>query len=302
MKKKILITGGSGFIGFNLLNKLKKYNFQIYILSSKSSRRLKLIKNINYIICDIRDKKKLKKLFSNRFEIIINLAGNIDHSNNIETLKTHYNGCKNLIDLVDKKKIELFLQIGSSLEYGKSKSAQKENLRNYPYSIYGKSKLLATKYLLKKGKEKKFSHIVLRLYQVYGPNQKFDRLIPYAIKCCLKNKKFNCSEGKQIRDFLYVDDLTDLIVKILKKEKIKSGIYNVGSGKPIKIRKVIELINKKIKLGHPLFGKIKMRSDEVLSLYPNISKIKKEFNWQPKVNLLNGLSKTIKSYKKNLGV
>ena len=79
--------------------------------------------------------------------------------------------------------------------------------------------------------------IILRPYQVYGPYQKYDRLIPMVIKSCLKNKKFPCTEGNQERDFLYVDDFTDLIIKILRKKNFKNRIFNVGYGKPIKVKK-----------------------------------------------------------------
>ena len=75
-------------------------------------------------------------------------------------------------------------------------------------------------------KDRRFSkYIILRPYQIFGPYQKFDRLIPFVIKNSLKGKNFNCSAGIQIRDFLFVDDFTLLIKKILKCKNIKSGIY-----------------------------------------------------------------------------
>ena len=137
------------------------------------------------------------------------------------------------------------------------------------------------------------------MYQVYGPNQKIDRLIPITINSCLNGKKFNCTEGYQKRDFLFIDDLTSLIEKILKKKNILSGIYNVGSGKPITVKKLINRIRSIIKRGQPIFGGIKMRSDEIKILYPNNSKVRKNFNWVPKINLDNGLKKTISYYGKN---
>ena len=146
--------------------------------------------------------------------------------------------------------------------------------------------------------EKKFKVIILRLYQVYGPYQKNDRLIPQVINFCLKNKKFPCTEGSQKRDFIYVDDFFNLILKILKKKKLNSGIYNVGCGKPIKVKDVIKKIVGLIKKGTAKFGSIKMREDEINLLYPNIKKVKKNFKWIPKVSLSKGLKKTIKFYEK----
>ena len=98
---------------------------------------------------------------------------------------------------------------------------------------------------------------------------------------------------------MYVDDFTNLILKLLKKKQHKSNIFNVGSGNPIKVKKVINLINKITKRGKPLFGKIKMRKDEITELYPSIEKLKKELNWKPKININIGLKKTILFYEKD---
>ena len=101
-----------------------------------------------------------------------------------------------------------------------------------------------------------------------------------------------------MRDFIFVDDFSNLIAQLLKKKKIKSKIYNVGSGRPLKVKNVINLIKKISKNGKPEFGKIKMRKDEILNLYPSIRRLKKELNWKPKINIKTGLKKTISFYAK----
>ena len=100
----------------------------------------------------------------------------------------------------------------------------------------------------------------------------------------------------QKRDFLYVDDFVELIKKILKQKKIRKEIFNVGSGKPISVKFIIQMIQSSIGLGKPQFGKIPMRKDEINSLYPSIKKIKKKLSWLPKKNLKAGIKKTIQSY------
>lgn len=297
MKQKIIIFGGSGFIGYNLIQRLKKKNFQITSVSRKKTKKNHLIKGIKYLYCDVSKKNDLKKIQSN-YEYIINLSGNINHKNKVETFNTHYLGCKNLVNIFSKKKIKLFIQVGSSLEYGRAKVPHTENSRVKPNSNYGLAKLKATNIIKKIHQKEKFPFIVLRLYQVFGRHQKFDRLIPYIIKCALDGKNFNSTEGKQIRDFLFIDDLIDLFCKILKKKNIKNGIYNVGSGKPKKIKSIIQNILQIIKKGNPLFGKIKMRKDESIKLYPSILKVKKTFDWKPKTHITKGLRATIDFYAK----
>ena len=146
-------------------------------------------------------------------------------------------------------------------------------------------------------KKFKFKFVILRLYQIYGPNQEINRLIPIVISSCLKNKKFNCSSGIQVRDFLYVEDLINLFKKILLSKKKIKKIFNIGSNKPSQVKNVIKMIHYKIKKGHPQFGKIPMRKDESLNYYPDLKKIKKTISWRPKVSLSKGLSKTINYYK-----
>ena len=112
----------------------------------------------------------------------------------------------------------------------------------------------------------------------------------------MNKKKFNCTLGLQKRDFLYVDDLVKLIIQIIRKKKLQSGIYNVGYGKPFSVKTIINKIKHITGKGKPIFGGIKMRKDEIKFLYPNINKVSKTFNWRPKINLLKGLNKTIKFY------
>ena len=291
--QKILVTGANGFLGRNLLNTLaRNTKLKVYGLV-KFKKRIKRIKNINYIQGDITNFKKLKKSIKINFDIIIKFAGNIDHKNKKQTFDAHYKGLKNLLKVINYEPNKLFIQIGSSLEYGKKNYPNFEEDNCVPISHYGKSKNLATKFVQKKLK----NFLILRLYQVYGPLQKKDRLIPITIDSCLKDNSFACSDGLQKRDFLYVGDFVKLIVKILSKRNFSSGIYNVGSGKSIKIRTVIKKIRRIIKKGKPLFGKIDMRKEEVLNSFPSISKIKKTFGWKPTTNLQKGLIKTIKSYE-----
>ena len=190
--------------------------------------------------------------------------------------------------------------MGSSIENGKQSSPQEEIkeilYKNIP-STYGQSKLKATNYLLKLFKHNKFPGIVLRLYLAYGPKQDNNRFIPIIINSCLKNKKFDCSEGKQYRDFIYIDDVVSVIIKSLKSN-IVGEIFNIGTGKPKQIKFIIKKINKLINKGLPNYGKIKMRKDEIMKLYPNISKAKRKLNWYPKTSFENGLKKTINYYQK----
>ena len=87
---------------------------------------------------------------------------------------------------------------------------------------------------------------------------------------------------------------------LLTKKKILGHIFNLGTGKAIKIKKIIEKIHNLTKKGNPQFGKLKMRNDEILKIFPNVNKIKNILGWKPKTSFNQGLQKTLKSYKKDL--
>jgi nucleoside-diphosphate-sugar epimerase len=302
LTKKILITGGTGFIGYHLAKKCLKLNWKVTSLSSNRPKKVRKLKKVKYLIADISSKKKLKNKIKINFDYVVNLAGYVDHSRKLKTIKSHYNGCKNISSLFINSKIKKFIQIGSSIENGKINSPQIEN--NTPnrkiLSAYGEAKLLSSNFLLDLNKKYNFPVTILRLYLIYGPYQDPNRVIPITILNSIFNKKFDCSDGKQSRDFLYIDDLVDGIIKILiKKDNLSGEIINLGSGKPTKIKKIIKNIVNLVGSGKPIFGKVRFRKDEINKLYPNLNKAKKLINWAPKTDLNLGLKKTIFFYKKN---
>ena len=121
MRDNILIVGGTGFIGHHLSKSLKKKK-SVYSISINKPNKSRKVKGVKYINCDIYKKNLLyKKLRKINFDYVINLGGNIDHSNKARTVKSHFFGCKNLVDYFKNKNLKLFIQIGSSLEYGKKK-------------------------------------------------------------------------------------------------------------------------------------------------------------------------------------
>tara|TARA_B100001123_G_scaffold431084_1_gene552043 strand:- start:438 stop:1367 length:930 start_codon:yes stop_codon:yes gene_type:complete len=301
-RKKILVVGGTGFIGFHLIKKLKKKKFSITSLSLNKVKKINRINKIKYIFCDISKKIQLKKKIQSEYDYIVNLGGNVDHSNKKETFQSHYIGSKNLIDIFKKKNIQKFIQIGSSTEYGFEKSPQKEEKNRKKRklkSIYSRSKLKTTNYAISLYQKHKFPITVVRIFLAYGPRQKLDRLIPYVIQSGLMNLNFHCSAGEQVRDYIYIDDVVNFIILLLKNKKTNGEILNLGRGVPVKINFVINEIIRQIKKGKPIFGSIKLRKDEPEKLYADLNKAKKFLNWYPKINLKNGIKKTIRYYEDN---
>jgi len=300
LSKKILITGATGFIGYHLAKYCLKLNWSVTSISTKKPIETRKLKNVEYLICDLYNKNKLNKKLSLDFDYVVNLAGYVDHSNRDRIIKSHYIGCKNLSTILLKTKIKKFIQVGSSIEYGKIRSPQLENKNNKQrtFSAYGEAKLKSTKFLLNLSKKFNFPVTILRLYLVYGPYQDANRVVPITIFNAIKNKKFDCSNGLQLRDFTYIEDVIEAIIKTLKNRQSTGQIINIGQGKPVSIKRVINKICELLNSGKPQFGKIDLRKDEIMKLYPNILKAKKILNWKPRISLENGLKKTIKFFNK----
>jgi nucleoside-diphosphate-sugar epimerase len=299
-KKKILIVGGTGFIGYHLAKKSLRKGWQVTSISSKPPKKIRYLPKVEYIRCNITNRKLLRRSIRKTFDYVVNLGGYVDHSNRKKTFKSHYDGCKNLSEIFLKRLPLSFIQIGSSLEYGISNSPQKENIKcnlSTIKSIYGKAKLLSSRHIIKLFKKKNFPSTVLRLYLVYGPRQETNRFLPITILGCKKNKKFPCSKGDQLRDFLHVDDATEAIIKSLINRNARGQIINIGSGKPRKIKSVIEKVKKISRGGYPQYGMFKQRKFEIPKLYPNVEKAKDKINWEQKISFERGLRKTINSYK-----
>jgi len=300
-KKKILVVGGTGFIGYHLALAALKKNWRVTSISTKPASKIRYLKGVKYTYCDISKKKEIEKKISPDYDYVVNLGGYVDHSKKKKTYESHYVGCKNLSKFFLKKDIKCFIQMGSSVEYGFSKSPQFEKKKveqNSLKSTYAKSKLLSSNFLIKLFREKSFPAIIFRLYLAYGPKQDINRFIPIIINSSLKDHKFACSDGKQLRDFIYINDVISAIIKALKKKNAVGQIFNLGSGKPQKLKKIIKEISSIINKGTPDYGKIKLRKDEMSKIYPNISKTKKTLNWKPNTSFKIGLKRTIQYYKK----
>ena len=297
---KVLIPGGTGFIGYHLCLFCIKKGWKVHSVSKSRPKKNRKVSGVKYILCDVTNKKKLKENLDEYYDYIVNLSGYVDHSKKKLINKTHFNGCKNLANNFKKKWPKKFIQIGSSIEYGKQESPQKEILLKKidTSSSYGNAKLASTFFLLSLFKKESYPISIIRPYLVYGPNQDNNRVIPFVINNSLEGNIFNCSPGNQLRDLLYIGDFVKAVYKSMKSNKNNGEVINIGSGKPVKIKSLILMIRNLVGKGKPKFSKIQIRSDEPVKLYPDILKAKKLLNWTPQVTLEQGLNKTINYYKK----
>ena len=305
IKPSLLVIGGTGFVGYHLSLKAIKKGWKVTSVSTNKPKKHRYLNKVNYLKIDIADLKKLEKKLVGSFDYVVNLGGYVDHrsfeNGGEKIIKAHFTGVVNLTKIISRKRIKKFVQVGSSAEYGNCKAPQNENQDGQPISPYALAKLASTNFLLMLNKNNNFPVCVLRFFQIYGPKQDQNRVVPQAIQSCLKNRKFAATKGDQIRDFCFIDDAVDAIFLALKSRKSNGEIFNIGFGKAIKIKKAINTIQQIIGLGTIDYGKIKYRKDENMSVYPNINKVVNKLKWKPKINFNQGIKISINSLKKKYG-
>ena len=301
---KIIVAGGSGFIGANLISELIKNDNQVISISKSENNLKRKVKNAKYIFHDLKKpiKKDLFKVFED-VEYIINCSGYINHSNfrnfGKEVFYDHFNSLISLTNLAMDLKVKNFVHLGSSDEYGDNKSPIKESIRESPISPYALAKVSSTYYLQKCFKEGLLNTVVLRPFLIFGEMQSKNRFLPYLIENCIKDREFNVTKGLQIRDYLYIKDFNQALIKTLNNEKSYGEIINIASGIPILIKDVVSEVNKIIGKGKPIFGGIDYRENESMELYADINKAKLILNWEPKYDFKKALKRVINWYYRN---
>ena len=305
MSEKLLILGGTGFIGKNLAVSAVKHGYRTVVLSLNCPDSEQIIEDVEYLQADITNFTQLQEqLGTANFEYVVNLSGYIDHccflKGGHHIINAHFGGVQNILRLLDWDALKRFVQIGSSDEYGDLHSPQSEEMRESPISPYSFAKLASTNLLQMLYRTESFPAVTLRLFLVYGPGQNDKRFLPQVVKGCLSDSSFPTSAGEQVRDFCYVDDITDGILNTFTNDGVNGEVINLASGIPIAVREVVEKVQNTVNLGIPEFGKVPYRICENMSLYADTSKAKLIMGWDPSVMIEEGIERVINYYQNSL--
>jgi nucleoside-diphosphate-sugar epimerase len=309
---KIIVTGASGFVGANLVKKIMDKN-EIYIFTRKESDtwRLNDIKSeINVQTINFENKNKIQSVVNKiKPDYVFHLAtyGGYPFQQDVKTIvdSNIHNSINLMQALSEYGRLEKFINIGSSSEYGPKTKPMKEIDLASPIFPYGIAKLtqsnFAKYFFVKNG----LPSVTLRLFSVYGPLEEPGRLIYDIMTSILRKNILKLASKKSKRDFIFVDDVIEAIEKTSKTPNIEGGIFNIGSGKEYSIEEVVNIVQSKLKKDLKVsWGNIeKQRSFETNNHWiANISKIKKEIKWNPKVNFEKGLAKTFEWYENNANI
>lgn len=309
-KKKILVTGATGFIGANLARYLVSNQQEIHIIIRETSDLWRIKDIISYAATynlDLEDREKTRKIIKLiKPDVVFHLA-NLGlyagvNSSPRRLIDVNFLGTTNLLEACANLNLQCFVNTGSSAEYGPKESIMVEKDYCQPTTFYGLSKLTATLYSTVAAKTTKLPIICLRIFSPYGPFDSSTRLIPYVITRALKDRELLLANPRSVRDFIFVDDVVSAYLQTINNAKKNRGeIFNVGSGIQTSVadivNQIIKIIGSKSRIK---WGVQKSRPQESPSWQADITFAKSKLYWEPKYSLESGLRKTIEWFAQNI--
>ena len=299
--KKVIVTGYSGYVGKYLVEELIKHEAIVFGIGR---RILGLNKNIEAYSCDITDAKEVLKVINKiQPHAIFHAAAyglSQAQTDIYKAVDININGTINLIEAVrNVENFEVFINTGSGVEYGDREITLKEDMDLRPLSGYSSTKAAATMIAHQLCLNYNIPIITLRMFCIYGGIDNTNRFIPYIIDAILSKKEANLSSCKQIRDYVFIDDIVNSYICSYNNFNRKSEIINISTNSEVTLEELVEII-KHIGNPNPIvnIGALKDRKQEIWRLVGNNDKAKEIIEWEPKVDIYNGLKETVELYRR----
>ena len=312
---KILVTGGVGFIGSHLVDRLLNESFKVTVVDNLDTGRLQNIahhkgrEEFHFMQGDIRDFDLVKEAMKD-IDVVFHEAAlasvTLSVKNPIITNEINVTGTLNLLKVSSDLCVKRFVYASSAAVYGDTPSPQKrEDVTPNPTSPYGASKLAAENYVKLFHKVYGLETVSLRYFNVYGPRQRFDIQSAYGgaitifTNRLLKNMPpIIYGDGEQTRDFVYIQDVVEANMLALNTKNAAGEVFNIGTGTNISVNQVAEILKdimnrKDLKNVHA-----DPRPTDIRHGYADISKAKRMLGFQPKVSIKEGLKKLVNWYAK----
>ncbi len=300
----ILVTGGNGAVGSDLVKKLLNQSAKVVVLddfSQSSPKNLSIHKNLKIIKGNITDEKILKTTFTKKYDYIFHLAARFANElsiqNPIEDLVVNTQGTLQILLHTAKQKPKRFVYTSSSSLYGTQKVISfKETLYPNPSTPYAASKLSAEHYCSAIGKLSELNYTIVRLSNSYGPFDppgRFRNVIPNFFDAAIHNKNIVITgTGKETRDFTFIDDTVQGIILAASKKSAENQIFNLGTGKETKILKIAKLILEITKSNSKIIFKPRRSFDLITRRKMDISKARRLLGYSPETKIESGLQAT----------
>lgn len=305
--KKVLITGGAGFIGSHLVKRLVNAKAKVSVVVKYNSiincpRLLGVWDKIKIIESDLRNLDSVDSLKKLKFDYIFHFAAYNHVGDSFRHVTENINSnLFSTINLLDHgPQFEKFIHIGSSEIYGLQKKVPfNVNEVPVPMSPYALAKYSSELYARLKSRQSRNNLVCIRPFNTFGPYQSEKAIIPEMIIKCLLGKEIKTTSGEQTREFNYIDNIIDGILLLCKKVKHMDKPINLGSNNPIKIKDLVKKIHKYTKSESILkIGAIKHRPNEIWKMQAENKFVTKDAGWKPAISFDQGLLNCVDWYKR----
>jgi UDP-glucose 4-epimerase len=299
-KKRVLITGGAGFIGSHTVDNFLKKDFKVRVIDNLAGGNLKNIEHLKnnrdfeFEKKDILNLDKIKK-FIHECEYVVHFAGVGDIVPSIKYPKKYFEnnvlGTVRVLDCLNPSKIKKFVYAASSSCYGKAKTPTNEKHKINPLYPYALSKYQGEQVALHWHKVYKFPINSIRIFNAYGTRSRttgaYGAVFGVFLKQLIAKQPLTVvGDGSQLRDFLYVTDVAEAFYLATMTKKV-GCVWNLGSGNPQSIKTLIKLLNPKKTVCIP------KRPGEPDVTFANIKKIQKDLKWHPTVSFEDGVGQIL---------
>lgn len=307
MIKNVLLTGGTGFIGSNLLEALLKNKYNVILLKRSTSNTKKIEPFLRLIKSYDIDSHDLEQIFENEdIDAILHVATYYKKLHDFNDIKPMFYANitfpSMLLDLAKKHNIKRFINTGTFFEYSYKNLPITENTdKTDPFNLYSMTKIAFEKILEEHVKKRYIEKAVtLKIFTPYGDKDNENKLIPFLIKGALSNKdKLQLSEGFQKLDFVYVKDIADAYIKCLNNIDDFQNDYetiNIANGFPYSIREIVSVIEDILDTQlKKKWGETSGKDIDII--YADISKAADLLDWKPNYSIHEGLKATVEFYK-----
>jgi UDP-glucose 4-epimerase len=310
-QRRVLVTGAAGFIGSHLTRRLVAEGAEVHALTDEVSslypgRLLDLRGKIVLHEGNLTDRTAMEEVVKRSKPSVIFHLGAYTHVGKSwyrvdECIQTNIQGTVNLLLALEDSGYDRFVYTGTSEIYGDIDVPFREDAIVNPISPYSVSKYAGERYCRMYQQGLGWPIVMVRPFNAYGGAQSPDRIIPETIVKALRGQDIELTQGRQTREFNYVEDLAEGFVLLGKTDGIEGELFNLGCGEEVAIRDMATTILDV--LGHPVeakFGALPDRPNEIWRMYCDSTKARERLGWAPRHSLRDGLQKTIEWYRQEL--
>ena len=297
--RRVLVTGASGFIGSHSLSALQSKGYEVHATWFKNRRD---VDGVEWHRADLLDIAAIGTLMREvQPTHLLHLAWYAvprDYRESLENLKWSESGMRLLSEFAEQGGNRAVFA-GSCFEYDLRHGFCSEDLTpSVPSTFYGTCKDSLRRAVLEFSGRAGLSTAWGRIFYLYGPSEPRERLVPSVIISLLRGGKARCSHGRQVRDFLYVEDVAEAFVELLDSEA--RGVINIGSGEPVTIRSLVGEIARQINMSDQVeFGAIEPAPGEPPMICADVRKLREQVGWKPRCSLEDSIAETIKWWRNN---